>query len=103
MMPVLTIFTAPKPFTNPHIALIQRNAIRSWLALGPQVEVILIGEEEGLAEVAAEYGVRHLTNVERNANGTPLVSSMFALARQYSTSPLLACVNADILLMPDFV
>ena len=32
--PLLTLFTAPKPFTNPHIALIQRNAIRSWMALG---------------------------------------------------------------------
>ena len=84
----LTIFTAPKPFTNPHIALIQRNAIRSWLSLGPQVEVILLGEEDGLAEAAAELGVKHLPEVARNASGTPLVSSMFDLARQHSTSPL---------------
>ena len=55
---MLTIFTAPKPFTNPHIDLIQRNAIRSWVALGPEVEVLLIGEEEGLAEAARELGVR---------------------------------------------
>jgi hypothetical protein len=102
-MPALTIFTAPKPFTNPHIALIQRNAIRSWLALGSEVEVILLGEEEGLAEFAAECGVKHLPQVARNASGTPLVSSMFELARQNSSSPLLACVNADILLMPDFI
>jgi hypothetical protein len=99
----LTIFTAPKPFTNPHIALIQRNAIRSWVALGPQVEVLLMGEEEGLAEAAAELGVRHIPDVARSAAGTPLVSAMFALARANSTSPLLACVNADILLRPDFV
>lgn len=102
-MPDLTIFTAPKPFTNPHIALIQRNAIRSWINLGPDVEVILLGEEEGLAEFAAECGVKHISQVARNANGTPLVSSMFDLARQNSTSPLLCCVNADILLMPDVV
>ena len=99
----LTIFTAPKPFTNPHVAVIQRNAIRSWIALGPKVEVILIGEEEGLAEAAASLGVKHLPEVQRNANGTPLVSSMFELARQASDSPLLACVNADILLMPDLL
>jgi hypothetical protein len=67
------------------------------------VEVILIGAEDGLAEVAAELGVKHLPNVARTASGTPLVSSMFELARQNSASPLLACVNADILLMPDFV
>lgn len=102
-MPELLIFTAPKPFTNPHIAIIQRNAIRSWLALGPRVEVILVGQEEGLAEAAAELGVRHLPDVARNSSGTPLVSSIFELARQNSASPLMAYVNADILLMPDFV
>lgn len=99
----LTIFSAPKPFTNPHIALIQRNAIRSWTNLGEQVEVILLGDEPGLAEAAAELGVRHIREVARTASGTPLVSSMFDLARRNSASPLLACVNADIVLMPDFV
>ena len=99
----LTIFSAPKPFTNPQIALIQRNAIRSWLNIGPQVEVLLIGEEAGLADAAAELGVKHISGVARTPGGTPLVSSMFDLARRNSSSPLLACVNADILLMPDFV
>ena len=102
-MSLITIFTAPKPFTDPHIALIQHNAIRSWLALGEQVEVILLGEEEGLAEAAALYGVRHLPQVQRTPAGTPLVSSMFALAQEHSTSPLLCCVNADILLTPDLL
>jgi len=99
----LTIFSAPKPFTNPHIALIQRNAIQSWRNLGDQVEVILLGDEPGLAEASAELGVKHIREVARTPGGTPLVSSMFDLARQNSASPLLACVNADILLMPDFV
>lgn len=102
-MPALTIFTSPKPFTNPHIALIQRNAIRSWLALGADVEVLLLGEEEGLEKTALEFGVKHLPDVKRNDNGTPLVSSMFELARRASSSPLLACVNADIVLRPDLV
>lgn len=102
-MPEITIFTAPKPFTNPHIAILQRNAIQSWLALGPAVDVILVGEEEGLAEAAAELGVRHLPNVARNALGTPLIPSIFDLARQASNAPLLAYVNADIILLPDFV
>lgn len=102
-MPLLTIFTAPKPFTNPHIALIQHNALRSWLALGDEVEVLLIGDEEGLAETAAELGIRHLPQVERNAYGTPLIRSIFDLARQHGSGELLAYVNADIILLPDFV
>ncbi len=102
-MAELTIFSAPKPFTNPHIATIQRNAIRSWRALGAEVEVLLLGEEDGLAETAAELGVKHLPQVKRTPSGTPLVSSMLALAREHANSPLLCCVNADILLLPEFV
>jgi hypothetical protein len=100
---LLTIFSAPKPFTNPHINTIQRNAIQSWLHLGAEVEVLLIGEETGLAEAASEYGVRVLSDVERNEAGTPLVSSIFRLARQNSSSLYLAYVNADILLTHDIV
>jgi hypothetical protein len=101
-MPFLTLFSAPKPFTNPHIALIQRNAIKSWTLL-PNVEVILLGEEEGLAEISQELGVRHIPHVECNAGGIPLISSMFQLARENSSSDLLSIVNADMILMPDFV
>jgi hypothetical protein len=99
---LITLFSAPKPFTNPHIAMIQRNAIRSWTLL-PDVEVILLGEETGLAEAAREFGVMHLSDVERNANGTPLISSMFRLARENSQSDLLCIINADMILMPDFL
>jgi peptidoglycan hydrolase-like protein with peptidoglycan-binding domain len=103
LMPLLTIFSAPKPFTDPHINTIQRNAVRNWQALGPDVEVFLVGEETGMAEVAAEYGVRHLPDVQRNEFGTPLVSSIFQVARQASESPLLCYVNADMLFLPEFL
>ena len=101
-MPLITLFSAPKPFTDPHIAMIQRNAIKSWTLL-PDVEVILLGEEDGLAEAAREFGVKHIPNVERNESGVPLISSMFQLARENSNSNLLCIINADMILMPDFV
>ena len=103
MPPVLTLFTAPKPFTNPHINLIQRNALSSWQAMGAAVEVVLIGSEDGIAEVAAEYGFVHLPDVPVNQLGTPLISGIFALGRGVNQSPLLAYVNADIILFPDFL
>ena len=101
-MPLITLFSAPKPFTDLHIAMIQRNAIKSWTLL-PDVEVILLGEETGLVEAAQELGVKHLPNVARNQSGTPLISSMFQLARENSNSDLLCIINADMLLMSDFV
>ncbi len=101
-MPLITFFSAPKPFTDPHIAMIQRNAIKSWTLL-PDVEVILLGEETGLAEAAKELGVRRIPNVARNDSGAPLISSMFQLARENSEGDLLCIINADMILMHDFV
>jgi hypothetical protein len=101
-MPLITLFSAPKPFTDSHIAMIQRNAIRSWTLL-PDVEVILLGEEEGLAQAAKELGIKHLPDVEHNESGTPLISSMFQMARENSQSELLCIVNTDMILVSDFV
>lgn len=100
-MSQLCIFTAPKPFRDPHIALIQRNAIRSWLAISPEVEVFLVGDEEGVAEAAKELGAGHLKDVSTNEHGTPLISAIFAATHTASQAPLLAYVNADIVLFPE--
>src|SRR5688572_9556297 len=87
---------------DPHIAVIQRNAIKSWTLL-PDVEIMLLGEETGLEETARELGVKHVPDVARNQRGTPLISSMIQLARENSSSDLLCIINADMILMPDFV
>ncbi len=100
--PLITVFSAPKPFTNPHIASIQRNAIVSWTKL-PDVSVILLGDEPGLAEICAELGVTHLREIPRSPSGAPLMDAMFRLAREASSTPLYAIVNADVILLDDFV
>lgn len=98
---MITIFAIPKPF-NGHTGMIQRNAIRSWARLDG-VDVLLIGDDEGVAEAAREVGARHVAEVEKSPHGTPLVSSAFDAARRASVQPLLAYANADIILLPDFV
>ena len=68
--------------------------------------MLLLGEETGLSEAAREFGVRHIPDVARNELGAPLISPMFQLARdasQRSDTELLCIVNADMILMPDFV
>lgn len=99
---MLTLFSAPKPFTNPHIATIQRNALRSWMEL-PDTRIVLLGDEPGLAEIAAELGLLHIREIPRSESGAPLMDAMFRLAREASPTPLYAIVNADILLFDDLV
>lgn len=101
MTPLLTLFTAPKPFTDPHTSLIQHNALRSWKALGKEVEVVVVGDEEGIAEAVKEHGFIYRPDVEVNRLGTPLISSIFNLGREANNSPFLAYVNADIILFPE--
>jgi len=103
---MLTIFACPKSFTDPHIAIIQRNAITSWTLLEPRPEIILFGGEPyefGVAEICQELGLRHVPEVERNQYGTPLLSDLFLKAEQLASHDLLAYVNADIILMGDFM
>lgn len=97
--PKITLFTLPKPFGG-HIGVIQRNAIRSWIALGPAVEIILIGDETGMAETAAALGVGHIPAVDRNQYQTPMVNSAFRIAQEVGRGALMAYVNADIILTP---
>ena len=101
-MALITLFSTPKPFTDPHINLIQRNAIQSWLRAGKDVDILLIGEEDGLAAVAEEYGVLHVPDVKRNESNTPLLSSIFQIAHEASDSEFIVYVNTDIILPPNF-
>ena len=102
-MPLVTLFTAPKPFTDAHIRVIQRNMLGNWLAIGDEVEVVVIGDDPGIAENCQEFGVRHLPEVRCNENGTPLISSIFELGRGVNESPFLAYANADILFHPELL
>jgi FkbM family methyltransferase len=98
----VTIFAIPKSFTG-HTTIIQRNAIRSWTRLTPRPEIILFGDEPGIAEMAREVDALHIAEVERNEFGTPLVDALFRSAAQVAQNDILAYVNADIILFDDFM
>ncbi len=99
---MLTLFSVAKPFRG-EFATIQRNAIASWARLEPACQILLLGNEEGIAEVAAETGATHVPELVRNEFGTPLVSSIFSEAEKHARFPYLCYINADILLLSDFL
>ena len=99
---MLTLFTIPKPFQG-NIAVIQRNAIQSWLKLQPECEIILLGDEDGVDKAAAEFGIRHVPDLERNEYGTPLVNVAFNIAQRIGTYQLMGYINTDIILLGDFL
>jgi hypothetical protein len=99
---MLTLFAIPKAFCG-QINTIQRNAIQSWTLLRPQPEIILLGDDEGTAEVAQEFNLIHIPKVDRNSQGTPLVNSVFEQAQMKGKGEIFAYVNSDIILFSDFM
>ena len=97
---MITIFTVPKPFSG-LLEITQFNAIQSWMRLEPPPEILLLGNEDGVGEFASKYGLKHLPDVQCNEYGTPLVSSIFAIARENASNRIMAYINADILLASD--
>jgi hypothetical protein len=102
-MAFLTVFSIPKEFSDPHISLIQHNALASWRHLGPDVEVLVIGDDPGVAEAAGEHGAAHLGEPAVNEFGTPLLDWAFSQAAARGSGELLCYVNADIILLDDFL
>ena len=97
----LTIVALPKPFEG-EFETIQWNAVQSWVRLEPRPNVILVGDERGTSEVAAEVGALHVPEVDRSRFGTPIISDVFERAEDAGRTHWLAYVNADIVLMGDF-
>jgi hypothetical protein len=93
----LAIFTTCKPFTG-KFATLQRNALQSWALIRPRCEILVFGDEPGVAETCRELGLRQIPDVACSEHGTPLMDAMFASAQRETSAPILACVNADIMM-----
>ena len=93
----LTIFAVPRSFKG-HTGVIQRNAITSWTHLPDDIEILLIGDDDGVKEIADEFSIRHLPNIKRNELGTPLLDSVFQLAHQHASAGMMMYLNSDIIL-----
>lgn len=98
---MITFFTTAKPFFGHH-GIIQRNALRSWKLLWPDLEVILFGDDEGAEQTAAHLGLRYEPHVDRNEFGTKRLDTLFSRAQRIARYDLLCYINCDIILMQDF-
>ena len=98
--PPVTLFTTCKSFEGEN-KVMQVNALMSWKELG--LPILLIGNDLGTGELAKQINAQHIADVKTNAQDTPLLSDLFARAKSYTNTPLLAYVNSDIILKKDFL
>ena len=99
---MLTIFSIPKPFIG-HVGVIQMNALRSWTFLDPKCEIVIFGDEPGIAEAAAEIGALHVAEIERNEYGTPRLDWAFNRAQDLAQHRLTCYLNSDVIALNDLL
>jgi hypothetical protein len=97
----ITFFTLPKGFDG-ETGIRQRAALHSWRAAVPASEILVMGSENGLDEASREVLAMRVSDIARNAKGTPLVSDAFRRASVEARNDLLCYINSDILLFEDF-
>jgi hypothetical protein len=97
---MLTFFAVPKPFRG-HTAVIQENALRSWRAACPDCEILLLGDDEGVAEAASRHAAVHLPDLQKTDSGIPRVDDVFRRSIERARYNIVCYVNADILLFGD--
>ncbi|KAK1364070.1 Beta-arabinofuranosyltransferase RAY1 [Heracleum sosnowskyi] len=100
----ITIFTAPdSPFSDLY-RNVQAVAVRSWLGLSSDINVVLFSQDPSVFAFAAAFGSR--VSVEPNIDftflGTPFFHSMVARA-QASTSDISILLDPKIILLPEFI
>jgi hypothetical protein len=99
---MITIFSIPKAFKG-HVGTTQLNAIKSWMKLGEDCQVVVCGDDEGVVDAAREIGAECIPDIARNEFGTPLLSSAFREIQKVARHRILCFVNADIILLNDFL
>ncbi|GAV91139.1 Nucleotid_trans domain-containing protein [Cephalotus follicularis] len=101
--PKVTIFSGPRPFTD-SVGHMRGLAIRTWLALSPDITVVLFSQDPSVHSFAASFGSRVLveSHVDFTFLGTPFFHSMVARSCAFATD-ISVFVDSETILLPDFI
>jgi hypothetical protein len=98
---MITLFTTTKNF-NAHNQTIQINALKSWGASCKNVEILLIGQCEGIEAVKDIPNIKYIPSVFSNERGVPYINGLFEIANKVAKYDICGFVNADIILTKRF-
>lgn len=84
-------------------AIIQTNALKSWKLLRPECEIIVFGNSLGTDKICHDLDLIHIPEIQCNKFGTPLLNDLFEKSQKLSKFGLLCYINADIILLSDFI
>ena len=94
---MLTIFSTAKDFKG-IFQTIQTNALNSWRAISPSIQIIILGNSYGSKDAAKVIDAKYFPDVKCSPEGTPLLSDLFDIAQKRAKYSIMAYVNSDIIL-----
>ncbi|KAL2903393.1 Beta-arabinofuranosyltransferase RAY1 [Bienertia sinuspersici] len=102
-IPKISLFSAPS-LVNGSFGKRQALAVRSWLGLSPNIDVVLFGNHPSLHSFASSFGsrVQVESNIDFSFLNVPFFHSMIARA-EASLSEISVLVHPETILFPDFV
>lgn len=96
---MLTLFFVPKAFEG-KFAIIQENAIKSWISvIRPRPQIILLGDEKGAKDICSKYNLIHIPHINKNNFGTPLLNDIFKKVQGRASNNVIVYINSDIILI----
>jgi hypothetical protein len=98
---MITFFTTTKKFQG-HAKDSQLNAIRSWLSIHPEIEILIFERPEGVEYLPVSPNIKIIDYVELEA-GIPRIDYMFDYASNNAQNRLCCFINADIIVTGDFI
>jgi len=99
---MITILTNLWPFT-PTSVVRQRNALASWRAMCVDAQIITYQRVAGDSTILHDYGIEVASGLPPSVDGLPRVDAIFAIAQAKGKYERQVWVNADIILMEDFL
>ena len=93
---MFTIFTFPRPFKEPFL-IPQINAINSWKKIHPDVEIVLINDEEDSSKIFAEKNGIKCINGKFSEYGTPLLKYALEKVQKIAKNKDIIFFNTDII------
>lgn len=81
----------------------QTNAVLSWKQLRLKPEIIIFGDDKGVAEFCTTHGIKNVSVVKKNYKDVPLINDIITQGYGYSNdADYVIYINADIILLDDF-
>ncbi|XP_068654949.1 beta-arabinofuranosyltransferase RAY1 [Aristolochia californica] len=101
--PSVTIFSAPRAFQG-ETGSRQFLAIKSWLALSPDIDVVLFARDPSIVSFAGRFGKRVFveSDIDFTFLGTPFFHSMVARSRACDSN-ISILIHPETILFSDFL